>query len=243
MMDLETILKKLNIKVYLDGADLDSIKKYANMDVIYGFTSNPSLMSQSGISDYKDFITNTLSLINEKPISFEVVEDENDLIIEQAKRIASFAKNIYVKIPIVNTKGISCIPAIKELSDLGVPLNITAIMTSKQAIQVMKEVPNPSADIILSIFAGRIADTGRDPKITFKETIDAKANNQNYKTLWASPREIYNLYEADHVGADLITITPQILNKINLNNKDLDQYSIETVQMFYNDAKKNNLEI
>jgi len=107
----------------------------------------------------------------------------------------------------------------------------------------MKEVPNPSEDIILSIFAGRIADTGRDPKITFKETIVAKASNQNYKTLWASPREIYNLYEADQVGADLITITPQILNKINLNNKDLDQYSIETVQMFYNDAKKNNLEI
>ena len=241
MMEIEKILKKLNIKVYLDGADLDSIKKYANMDVIHGFTSNPSLMSQSNISNYKDFITNTLGLINEKPISFEVVEDENDLIVEQAKRI-SFAKNIYVKIPIVNTKGISCIPAIKELSNLGVPLNITAIMTSKQAIEVMKEVPNPSADIILSIFAGRIADTGRDPKMTFKETISVKADNQNYKTLWASPREIYNLYEADLVGVDLITITPQILNKINLNNKDLDQYSIETVQMFYNDAK-NNLEI
>ena len=237
-MEIEKILKNLNIKVYLDGADIDSIKKFAEMDVIHGFTSNPSLMSQSNISNYKDFITNTLSLINEKPISFEVVEDENNLIVEQAKRIANFAKNIYVKIPIVNTKGISCIPAIKELSALGIPLNITAIMTSKQAIEVMKEVPNPSADIILSIFAGRIADTGRDPKLTFKETISVKGNTKNFHTLWASPREIYNLYEADQVGADLITITPQILNKINLNGKNLDQYSIETVQMFYNDAKK-----
>ena len=242
-MEIEKILKNLNIKVYLDGADIDSIKKFAEMDVIHGFTSNPSLMSQSNISNYRDFITNTLSLINKKPISFEVVEDENNLIVEQAKRIANFAKNIYVKIPIVNTKGISCIPAIKELSALGIPLNITAIMTSKQAIEVMKEVPNPSADIILSIFAGRIADTGRDPKLTFKETISVKGNTKNFHTLWASPREIYNLYEADQVGADLITITPQILNKINLNGKDLDQYSIETVQMFYNDAKKNNLVI
>lgn len=242
-MEIEKILKNLNIKVYLDGADLDSIKKFAEMDVIHGFTSNPSLMSQSNISNYRDFITNTLSLINKKPISFEVVEDENNLIVEQAKRIANFANNIYVKIPIVNTKGISCIPAIKELSALGIPLNITAIMTSKQAIEVMQEVPNPSVDIILSIFAGRIADTGRDPKLTFKETISAKGDKKNFQTLWASPREIYNLYEADQVGADLITITPQILNKINLNGKDLDQYSIETVQMFYNDAKKNNLEI
>ena len=167
-MEIEKILKNLNIKVYLDGADLDSIKKFAEMDVIHGFTSNPSLMSQSNISNYRDFITNTLSLINKKPISFEVVEDENNLIVEQAKRIANFANNIYVKIPIVNTKGISCIPAIKELSALGIPLNITAIMTSKQAIEVMQEVPNPSVDIILSIFAGRIADTGRDPKLTFK---------------------------------------------------------------------------
>lgn len=242
-MEIEKILKNLNIKVYLDGADIGSIKKFAEMDVIHGFTSNPSLMSQSNISNYRDFITNTLSLINEKPISFEVVEDENNLIVEQAKRIANFANNIYVKIPIVNTKGISCIPAIKELSALGIPLNITAIMTSKQAIEVMQEVQNPSVDIILSIFAGRIADTGRDPKLTFKETISAKGDKKNFQTLWASPREIYNLYEADQVGADLITITPQILNKINLNGKDLDQYSIETVQMFYNDAKKNNLEI
>ena len=140
-MTLENTLQNLNIKVYLDGADLDSIKEYSSMNVIHGFTSNPSLMSKSNISNYKDFIINTLSLINEKPISFEVVEDDNESIIEQAKRIASFAKNIYVKIPIVNTKGESCIPAIKELSELGIPLNITAILDKEQALEVIRAIP------------------------------------------------------------------------------------------------------
>lgn len=242
-MNFENTLKNLKIKVYLDGADLDSIKEYAGMDVIHGFTSNPSLMSQSNISNYKDFILNTLGLINNKPISFEVVEDENTRIVEQAKRIANFAKNIYVKVPIVNTKGISCIPAIKELSELAIPLNITAILDKDQALEVIRSIPNPQAEIILSIFAGRIADTGVDPKITFKEVVSAKNNIHNYKTLWASPREIFNLYEADEVGADIITITPQILSKVKLFRKDLTEYSIETVQMFYNDAQKNNLEI
>ncbi len=242
-MALENTLQNLNIKVYLDGADLDSIKKYSSMDVIHGFTSNPSLMSQSNISNYRDFIISTLSLINQKPISFEVVEDDNELIIEQAKRIASFAKNIYVKIPIVNTKGVSSIPAIKELSELGIPLNITAILDKEQALEVIRAIPSPKAEIILSIFAGRIADTGIDPKNIFKEVIKAKKNNINYKTLWASPREIFNLYEANEVGADIITITPQILNKVNLHKKDLIEYSIETVQMFYKDAKTNKLNI
>lgn len=242
-MTFENTLQNLNIKVYLDGADLGSIKEYSSMNVIHGFTSNPSLMSQSNISNYEDFILNTLGLINNKPISFEVVEDENTLIVEQAKRISSFAKNIYVKIPIVNTKGESCIPAIKELSELGIPLNITAILDKDQALEVIREIPSPKAEIILSIFAGRIADTGIDPKGVFKEVINAKKNIVNYKTLWASPREIYNLYEADEVGADIITITPQILSKVKLYKKDLIEYSVETVQMFYNDAQKNKLDI
>ena len=140
-------------------------------------------------------------------------------MIEQAKRIASFGKNIYVKIPIVNTKGVSSIPAIKELSALGIPLNITAILDQEQALEVIRAIPSPKAEIILSIFAGRIADTGIDPKNIFKEVINAKKNNSNYKTLWASPREIFNLYEANEVGADIITITPQILSKVNLHKK------------------------
>ena len=242
-MSFENILSNLNIKVFLDGADISSIKEYATINVISGFTSNPSLMSQSNISNYKDFIIDTLKHVNNKPISFEVVEDENSLIVEQAKRIASYGSNVFVKIPIVNTKGISCLPAIKELSNLSIPLNITAILTQEQAIEVIKEIPNPKSTIILSIFAGRIADTGKDPKVTFKNVLKAKGSIANFQTLWASPREIYNLYEADQVGADIITITPQILSKVKLYNKDLNEYSVETVQMFYNDAKKNNLQI
>ena len=242
-MSIENVLRNLGIKVYLDGADLDSIKDYANMDVIHGFTSNPSLMSQNNITNYKDFIISTLGLVNNKPISFEVVEDDNDQIVEQAKRISSYGKNIYVKVPIVNTKGISCLPAIKQLSDLSIPLNITAILTHQQAIEVIDTIPNPKAEIILSIFAGRIADTGIDPKLVFNEVINAKKDKQNYQTLWASPREIFNLYEADQIGADIITITPQILSKVKLYKKDLTEYSIETVKMFYNDAQKNKLEI
>ena len=239
-------LKKLidlNIEVYLDGADLDSMRQFSDNERINGFTSNPSLMYQNNISNYKDFIINSLDIVKGKPISFEVVSDELDEMLEQSKRISSFGRNIYVKIPITNTKGVSTIPVIKDLAKEGIPLNITAILTSLQAIEVIKEINEPSSPIILSIFAGRIADTGIDPKITFEEVKENIRNANNYKTLWASPREIYNLYEANDIGADIITITPQILKKTNLFRKDLNEYSLETVKMFYDDAQKNNLEI
>ena len=233
----------LNIEVYLDGADLDSMRQFSDNERINGFTSNPSLMYQNNISNYKDFIINSLDIVKGKPISFEVVSDELDEMLEQSKRISSFGKNIYVKIPITNTKGVSTIPVIKDLAIEGIPLNITAILTSLQAIEVIKEINEPSSPIILSIFSGRIADTGIDPKITFEEVKENIRNKKNYKTLWASPREIYNLYEANNIGADIITITPQILKKTNLFRKDLNEYSLETVKMFYDDAQKNNLEI
>lgn len=236
-------LKDLNIKIYLDGADLKSIEHFSKIDRINGFTSNPSLMYQNNISNYKDFIKDSLKLVNGKPISFEVTADENHLILEQAKRISKFADNIYVKIPITNTLGVSCIPIIKELNDLGIKMNITAILTSSQAIDLINTVKEAKNSIILSIFAGRIADTGVDPKITFKNVISEIKKFKNYKTLWASPREIYNLYEANNIGVDIITITPQILIKSNLFNKDLNEYSLETVKMFYEDAKKNSLDI
>ena len=233
----------LNIEVYLDGADLESMRQFSDNERINGFTSNPSLMYQNNISNYKDFIINSLDIVKGKPISFEVVSDELDEMLEQSKRISSFGKNIYVKIPITNTKGVSTIPVIKDLAIEGIPLNITAILTSLQAIEVIKEINEPSSPIILSIFSGRIADTGIDPKITFEEVKENIRNTKNYKTLWASPREIYNLYEANNIGADIITITPQILKKTNLFRKDLNEYSLETVKMFYDDAQKNNLEI
>ncbi|MDC3109137.1 transaldolase [Alphaproteobacteria bacterium] len=239
-------LKKLidlNIQIYLDGADLEAMRQFTDNERINGFTSNPSLMYQNDISNYKDFILNSLNIIKGKPISFEVVSDELSQMLEQSKRISAFGKNIYVKIPITNTKGVSTIPVIKDLAKAGIPLNITAILTSSQAIEVIKEINEPSSPIILSIFAGRIADTGIDPKITFNKVKENIRNIKNYKTLWASPREIYNLYEANDIGADIITITPQILKKTNLFQKDLNEYSLETVKMFYDDAQKNNLEI
>ncbi len=239
-------LKKLNdlkIEIYLDGADLESMALFTNNERIDGFTSNPSLMYQNNISDYKDFILSSLDIVKGKPISFEVVSDDLNQMFDQSKRISSFGKNIYVKIPITNTKGESTVPIIEDLAKLGIPLNITAILTSDQAIEVINKINQPISPIILSIFAGRIADTGIDPKIAFKEVKETIGNLKNYKTLWASPREIYNLYEANHVGADIITITPQILKKTNLFQKDLIEYSLETVKMFYDDAQKNKLEI
>lgn len=237
-------LKKINqlkIKIYLDGADLVSIKSFASNNRIDGFTSNPSLMFQCGISNYEDFIIDTLKLIDKKPISFEVVSDDLDEIFEQAKRIASFGDNIYVKIPITNTRGQSCVDVIKELDHLKIPINVTAIMTSSQAIQVIEKIKEPKNSIILSIFAGRIADTGLDPKKTFNEVKKYIVKFKNYLTLWASPREIYNLYEADQNGVDIITITPSILKKVDFYMRNLEEYSLETVKMFYEDALKNKL--
>ena len=239
-------LKKLNdlkIQIYLDGADLEVMKQFSSNDKIIGFTSNPSLMYQSNISNYKDFIIDSLKIINNKPISFEVVADDLDTIVEQAKRISSYGKNIYVKIPITTTNGKSTVPAIKILDDLGIALNITAILTFEQAKEVVEIVKEPKNSIILSIFSGRIADTGLDPKNIFKKIITEIEPYEGYKTLWASPREILNLYEADQIGADIITITPQILKKTSLYKKDLLEYSLETVKMFYEDAKKNKLNI
>ena len=236
-------LNNLNIKIYLDGADIESIKSFADNDRINGFTSNPSLMYQNNISNYKDFIISSLKYVKDKPISFEVVADELDSILEQAKRISEFSKNIYVKIPITNTKGETTIPVIKELNSLNIPMNITAILTSHQAIEVIESINDPKNEIILSIFAGRIADTGLDPKKTFQEVMNFTNKIDNYKTLWASPREIFNLYEANDIGVDIITITPQILNKCSLYKKNLNDYSLETVKMFFNDAQKNKLEI
>ena len=172
-----------------------------------------------------------------------MVSDNLDEIFEQAKRIASFGENVYVKIPITNTKNESCIEVIKELDKLRIPLNITAIMTSKQVAEVVKNIGEPKNSIIISIFAGRIADTGIDPKEIFIEVKDLISNFKNYLTLWASTREIYNLYEANQTGVDIITITPGILKKTELFMKKLDDYSLETVKMFYEDAQKNNLKI
>jgi transaldolase len=233
---------KINIDIFLDGADLDIAKKFSQYDFIKGFTSNPSLMHKSKITSYEKFIEEFLK-ITSKPISFEVVSDDLSEMKEQAIKLNSYGPNVYVKIPVVNSKGVETTQIISELSDLNIKLNVTAIFTIEQ-IQKIIDVVIPKENIILSIFAGRIADTGRDPTEIFlnsRKLLEKKS--KNFKLLWASVREVYNIYQAAKVGSDIITATPDNIAKIKLMNKDLEQYSLETVKMFYDDAQKGNIKI
>lgn len=235
-------IENLKIDIFADGADINSILELNKNPLIKGFTTNPTLMRKAGISNYKEFANEILNLITDKPISFEVFADDINEMKIQAYEIASWGKNINIKIPITNTKGQSTASLVSTLTKNNIICNVTAIFTIKQIQEIIDQIDETS-HIILSVFAGRIADTGIDPKITFNKVKENIRNNKNYKTLWASPREIYNLYEANDIGADIITITPQILKKTNLFQKDLNEYSLETVKMFYDDAQKNNLEI
>jgi transaldolase len=237
-------LTNLNIDVYLDSADLKIIKSYSANKNIKGFTSNPSLMSKSGIKSYEEFIKTFLSISSGKPVSFEVTSDAINEMEVQAKKINKFSDSIYVKIPILNTKGDSTVDLVSKLTAQKIKVNVTAMMSFDQAKDVIDNV-NPGNEIILSIFAGRVADTGRDPEQTIKKTKDyiIKNKKQKIKILWASVREIFNLFQAERSGADIITLTPEILEKIKLRNKDLHEYSIETAKMFYEDGLKNSLNI
>jgi len=244
MSDFVKNLEDIKIQVYLDSADLDVVSKYSSFQNIKGFTSNPSLMSKSGIKSYEEFIKKFLSISNNKPVSFEVTSDTMEEMEMQAKKIYSYSNSIYVKIPICNTKGESTVPLLSRLSSQKIKINVTAIMSFQQVKDVIDNV-NPEAEIILSIFAGRIADTGRDPEHTMLKARDhiIKSKKDKFKTLWASVREIFNLFQAERSKTDIITLTPEILEKIKLRNKDLHQYSIETAKMFYDDGLKNKLSI
>lgn len=235
------ILDELKISVFLDGANLQDIAQYSKYSQIKGFTSNPTLMAKAGIDDYSTFIKECLKVLNGKPISFEVVSDDINEMYEQAIRISNFAKNIYVKIPITNSKGQDTSQIIQKLTDKNINLNITAITDLSQIDLILKYV-SPKSEIILSIFSGRIADTGINPELIYKSLSNMNLD-QNFKTLWASPREIYNLYQANECNVDIITITKDLLVKIKLYNKNLLEYSKETVQMFYEDGLKNKLSI
>jgi transaldolase len=234
----------MKIKIYADGADYKSIIRLNKSVNISGFTTNPTLMRKSGVKDYSFFAKKVLKQVKNKPISFEVFSDDFQEMKKQARIINSWGSNVYVKIPICNTKGESTVPLIAKLSSQKIKINVTAMMSFEQAKNVIDNV-HPGADIILSVFAGRIADTGRDP-----EDIMTKINNyiiqskkDKFKTLWASVREIFNLFQAERTKTNIITLTPEILDKIKLRNKDLHQYSIETAKMFYEDGLKNSLNI
>jgi len=229
---------KMKISIYYDGSNELEILSYNNTNIISGFTTNPSLMRQAGVVEYSEFIQSVTKYVKDKPISFEVCADDIDEMYRQAKIIASYGKNIYVKIPVVNTKNQSTKNLIKKLLDDNVMINITAVMTQNQIESLLPYIQN-TTNVIVSIFAGRMCDTGYHPKSITKF---AKENlPQNAKILWASTREVYNIYEASELGYDIITVTEPILKKfMTLQNKDLDEFSLETVKMFYNDAIASN---
>ncbi len=235
-------MKKIKIEIYADGADILEIKKLSRIKYIKGFTTNPSLMRKSGIKNYEKFCKNALKISGNKPISFEVFSDELNEIKNQALKISSWSKNVYVKIPITNTKKISTNNIINELNNKNVKLNITAIFTRKQIDGVLKNI-NKKTPCILSIFAGRIADAGFDPEKIINYAVKKCKKFKNVKILWASTREIYNIFQATKLKCHIITVPNDILNKLNIIGKNLDQYSLETVKSFYNDAKKSGYKI
>ncbi|MDC0248450.1 transaldolase [bacterium] len=233
MQDIEN----LNIDVYGDGANFDSIVNLNDNSLIKGFTTNPTLMRKAGVENYKDFALNLLKIIRDKPISFEVFSDDIGQMEKQAREISSWGNNVNVKIPVTNTKGISTIDIIKNLSKDNVKLNITAVFTLEQVKQLISSI-NIDSETIISIFAGRIADTGIDPVPLMSKSVELAKINKNIKILWASPRELLNIFHAENSGCQIITVAEDIIKKLSLINKNLEDFSIETVKMFYDDAQK-----
>ncbi len=229
--------KRLDIKIFADGADLEGILRLAGDTRIAGFTTNPTLMRKSGVADYEGFAREVLTHVTERPVSLEVFSDEFDEMARQARRIASWGPNVAVKIPITNTKGESSASLIKDLSAEGLRLNVTAMMTARQVEEVVDGLSvGPGA--IVSVFAGRIADTGRDPVPLMVDCLAVIEPFPHIELLWASPREILNVYQADAIGCHIITVSHDLLGKLSLFGTDLLDYSLETVQMFHDDAVK-----
>jgi transaldolase len=232
----------LKVKLFADGADLTSMIEIAAKPFISGLTTNPTLMRKAGILDYKNFAKEVLAHIQSKPISFEVFSDEIEEMKTQGEKIASWGENVYVKIPITNTRGESTQSVIEHLTKSGIKVNITAIMTAQQVDSVMGSI-SPGIPSYISVFAGRIADTGRDPITIMKDCLKIIQQNRDVELIWASPRELLNLFQADEIGCQIITATSDILNKLDLIGKDLDSYSLETVTMFHKDATQSNYRI
>ena len=225
----------LKIKIFADGANKEDMLSLYKNDQIRGFTTNPTLMKQAGITDYESFAKDILTHIKDRPISFEVFADDFDEMKKQAGIINSWADNVYVKIPVTNTKSESSCPLIKELSSQGIKLNVTAIMTEDQ-VRAVSDSLDASTPAVVSVFAGRIADTGVDPMPVMSNCLKILQERPKAELLWASPRELLNVFQADQVGCHIITATPDVLKKLKLVSKDLTEYSLDTVKMFYNDA-------
>lgn len=230
-----TALNALKVKIFADGAEKAGMLDLYRRPYIKGFTTNPTLMRKAGIGDYEAFARDVLKSIPDRPISFEVFSDEFPEMDRQARKIATWGKNVYVKLPITNSRGASSLETVHALARAGVKVNVTALMTLKQVRDAAQAlVDGPPAYI--SVFAGRIADTGRDPVPHMAAAVELCSIAPNAELIWASPRELLNIFHADSIGCHVITVTHDILKKLELLGKDLDQYSLETVQMFHNDA-------
>ena len=232
-----TAIDGLKVKLFADGADRDGMLEMYQKPYIQGFTTNPTLMKKVGISDYEAFAHDILQAIPDRPISFEVFADEFDEMERQALKIRTWGENVYVKIPVSNTRQQMSYDLIGKLADAGVHLNITAILTLEQVNAVADAVKNGPASVV-SVFAGRIADTGLDPVPLMSKALEILEVAPQAELLWASPREVLNIYQADAIGCHIITATNDIIRKLSLSGKDLAQYSLETVQMFYDDASR-----
>ena len=232
----------LKIAVFADGANKDAMLKRYQEGFVKGFTTNPTLMNKAGITDYEQFAKSILETIKTMPISFEVFSDDFTEMERQAKKIGSWGANVNVKIPITNTKGESALPLIRRLFDQGLRLNITAILPDEQ-VTSLRKILKPGDDAIISIFAGRIADSGKDPIPAMRKAVQEFRDLPKAKILWASPREVLNVYQAEECGCHIITATDDLIAKLPLKGKPLAEYSLDTVKMFYNDAQKAGFKI
>jgi transaldolase len=235
-------LSELQIKLFADGADLATMIEMSNLDHIKGLTTNPTLMRKSGIKDYKAFSKEVLDCITQKPISFEVFSDDEEEMKRQGMEIASWAENVYVKIPITTSDGKPTTEVIRFLVKNEVKVNVTAVLTTEQVESTIK-VLDSSVPSYISVFAGRIADTGRDPIEIMVKSLMLMKPNDKCELIWASPRELLNIFQADQIGCHIITATSEVLNKLKLIGKDLSEYSLETVKMFKEDAEESGFRL
>lgn len=229
------LIEKLKVKIFADGADKAGMLEMHSKPFIKGLTTNPTLMRKAGISDYRSFAKDILESIKDKPISFEVFSDDFADMERQAMEISGWGSNVYVKIPVTNTKSEPCHGLVRKLSARGVKLNVTALMTLAQVREVVACL-NPETPSYISVFAGRVADTGRDPVPLMASAVEVMRANPKSELIWASPRELLNIFQADAVGCHVITVTNDVLKKLSNVGADLDGFSLDTVKMFHNDA-------
>jgi transaldolase len=231
-----TDARDLKIKIFADGADRESIARLYENPLIKGFTTNPTLMRKARVEDYETFAREVLEIVTDRPISFEVFSDDFDEMEQQALQISSWADNVYVKVPVTNTSGEPAADVVRRLASRGVKVNVTALMTPAQVGEVSQWLAG-GPPCYISVFAGRISDSGRDPIPLMTESLEILSDHPNAELIWASPREILNIVQADAIGCHVITVTHDLLEKLETLGRDLDQFSLDTVRMFFRDGQ------